>query len=84
MECNITPQKATQYLVEIPNVQAHQLSHKYTIEITTENGTITLIGSGLSYANMMLAGANGNTVTQNAAIALYRYSKAADVVKGNR
>ena len=81
--CNITQQTATKFLVEIPNVQAHQLSHKYTINITTENGTLTLNGSGLSYAKMMLDGANGNTVTQNAAIAFYRYSKFADVVKGN-
>ncbi len=80
-DCNITQQKATQYLIEIPNVQAHQLSHKFEIAITTDSGTITLTGSGLSYVNMMLAGANGNTVTQNAAIALYRYSKAADIVK---
>ena len=70
------------YLVEVPNIMAHQLSDKYTITITTENGTITLTASALSYAQMMLASANGNTTTQNAMIAFYRYSKFADIVKG--
>ena len=79
--CTVTYQSGTKYLIEIGNVQAHQLSHRFEIAITTENGTLTLTGSGLSYAQMMLAGANGNTVTQNAMIAFWRYSQAADAVK---
>ena len=83
VDCTVTPQTATKFLIGIPNIQAHQLSRVFEIAISTEKGTLMLTGSGLSYAQMILAGANGNNVTQNAAIALYRYSQAADVVKGN-
>ena len=81
VECVITQQTATKYMVEVPNVQAHLLSHKYTIHITTDSGTLTVVGSGLSYAHMMLASANGDPLVQNAMIAFYRYSKYADLVK---
>ena len=79
--CAATRQSDAKYLIEIANVQAHQLSHRFEIAITTENGTLTLTGSGLSYAQMALAGANGNPVTQNAMTAFCRYSQAADAVK---
>ena len=84
VECVITQQTGLKYMVEIPNVQAHLLSHTYTLNLTTENGTLTLKCSGLSYAKMMLDTANGDALMQNAAIALYRYSKAADAVKNDR
>ena len=71
------------YAVEIENVQAHELSKQYTIAITTGNGTLTMTGSGLSYVKMMLTAYAGNDVAINAAIAIYRYSKFADVVHGN-
>ncbi len=71
------------YAVEIENVHAHELSKQYTIAITTGNGTLTMTGSGLSYVKMMLTAYAGNDVAINAAIAIYRYSKFADVVHGN-
>ncbi|MBR0437217.1 MAG: InlB B-repeat-containing protein, partial [Clostridia bacterium] len=70
------------YAVDIPNVQAHELSTKHTIEITTENGTVTLTGSGLSFVKMLLNAYPDNETVQNAAIAIWRYSKFADDVRG--
>ena len=81
VDCVIVKQTDTKYMVEIPNVQAHQLSHKFTIHITTDSGTLTVVGSGLTYAQMLLAGANGDAMVQNAMIAFYRYSMYADLVK---
>ena len=79
--CNVIEQTATKYMIEIPNVQAHQLSYKFTINITTDSGTLTVIGSALSYAQIMLAGADGDTLLQDAMTAFYRYSLYADLVK---
>ena len=70
------------YAVDIPNVQAHELSKQHTIEITTENGTVTLTGSGLSFVKMLLDAYPNNETVQNAAIAIWRYSKFADIVRG--
>ena len=78
-----TRQTDTKYLIEIPNVYPHHLSHKFGITIKTENGSLTLTGSGLSYVRTMLTKANGDATIQNAAIALYRYSKAANDVKSS-
>ena len=64
------------YAVDIPNVQAHELSKKHTIVITTENGTVTLTGSGL------LDAYTTDDTVQKAAIAIWRYSQFADIVKG--
>ena len=74
----------SKYVVDIKNVQAHQLSTEHTIVIGTEDGgSYTLIGSGLSFVKMMLKAYAGNDVAINAAIAVYRYSKFADVLMGN-
>ena len=72
-------------MIEIPNVQAHQLSRMYEIVISSDEGALTLRGSALSYVNMMLAGAEeyDGSVMQDAAIAFCRYSTFADIVKGN-
>ena len=84
-DCTLTSQTATKFLIEIPNIQAHQLSHKFEIAISTDNGTLKLTGSALTYAQMLLANTEEYTGTamQDAMIAFYRYSQAADVVKGN-
>ena len=82
-DCEIEQKTDRQFIVKIKNVQAHQLSHKFEIVIGTENGTLTLTGSGLSYVNMMFAMYASNPAGQNAAVAIYRYSKFADIVKGN-
>ena len=82
-DCEIEQKTSRQFIVKIKNVQAHQLSHKFAIVIGTENGTLTLTGSGLSYVNMMFAMYASNPAGQNAATAIYRYSKFADVLKGN-
>ena len=71
------------YAVDIPNVQAHELSTKHTIVITTENGTVTLTGSGLSFVKILLDAYSTNDMVQKAAIAIWRYSQFADIVKGN-
>ncbi len=81
VDCVVVKQTDTKYMVEVPNVMAHQLSHKFTIHITTDSGTLTVVGSGLSYAQIMLAGADGDTLLQDAMTAFYRYSLYADLVK---
>ena len=81
--CAVTRQTDTKYAIEIPNVQAHQLSRKFIIAVTTQSGTLTLIGSGLSYVRIMLENANGSATVRNAAIALYRLSKLAEAVKSS-
>ena len=80
----VTKLGKSKYVVDIKNVQAHQLSTEHTIVIGTEDGgSYTLIGSGLSFVKMMLAAYAGNDVAINAAIAVYRYSKFANIVNGN-
>ena len=81
--CGAIRQTGTKYVIEIPNIHAHLLSHTFRITISTENGTLTLTGSGLSCAGAILNGANGNTAARNAAIAICRYSKAADTMKSS-
>ena len=71
------------YAVDIPNVQAHELSKQHTIAITTDNGTVTLTGSGLSFVKILLDAYSTNEMVQKAAVAIYRYSQFADIVKGN-
>ncbi len=80
--CAVTPVDGmSKYIVECPNVKAHQLSKTHTFVITTENGSVTIKGSGLSYAHMMLQMYRNDPVGQHAAIAIYRYSKFADILK---
>ena len=71
------------YAVDIPNVQAHELSKQHTIAITTENGTVTLTGSGLSFVKILLDAYTTDDTVQKAAVAIWRYSQFADIVKGN-
>ena len=71
------------YAVDIPNVQAHELSTKHTIVITTDNGTVTLTGSGLSFVKILLDAYTTDDTVQKAAVAIWRYSQFADIVKGN-
>ncbi len=82
-DCEIEQKTSRQFIVKIKNVQAHQLSHGFEIVIGTENGALTLTGSGLSYVNMMFAMYASNQAGQNAAAAIYRYSNFADILKGN-
>ena len=71
------------YAVDIPNVQAHELSKQHTIVITTENGTVTLTGSGLSFVKILLDAYTTDDTVQKAAVAIWRYSQFADIVKGD-
>nr|MCR5611346.1 hypothetical protein [Clostridiales bacterium] len=83
-DAEVTKLTDTMYMVEVKDVQAHQLSREYTITIATaEGGTLTIVGSGLSYANLMFDTYSSNTLGEYAAVALYRYSKAADELKAS-
>ncbi len=72
--------KGARWVVEIPNISAHQLSTTYTV---TVNSTATISASALSYVKLMQNAYAGNTAAQNAAAAIYYYSAAADAYKGN-
>ena len=71
--------KGARWVVEIPNISAHQLSTTYTV---TVNSTATISVSALSYVKLMLDNYTDQTA-QNAAAAIYYYSAAADAYKGN-
>ena len=67
------------YHVDIENVAAHQLSKAYTVVVTTDGGSATITESALSYVKLMI-GSTDSTV-QNAMVAIYGYSAAADALK---
>ena len=68
-------------LLEIPNLGAHMLSRTYTVSITTENSSITVQISVLSYANTLFT--YSTDAADNAASALWAYSNAADEFLNN-
>jgi len=80
-EATVTKVSKTKYMVEVKGIMANGLSKKHTIVIGTENGSVTLTGSGLTYVQMMLRAGASNANIQNAAVAIYRYSKFADILK---
>ena len=70
------------YCVKIPGISAHQLSEDHTITVTTGTGcTATVTVSALSYVNSALNTYTDNAEAQNAAMAIYAYSRAADAYK---
>ena len=68
-------------LLEIPNLGAHMLSRTYTVSITTENSSITVQISALSYVNTLFT--YSTDAADNAASALWAYSNAADEFLNN-
>ena len=64
------------YIVEIPNLAAHELSKVYTITVTTEGGTATITTSALSYMKLLF-NANETAPVRNAASAMLGYASAA-------
>ncbi len=66
----------SRYIVEIPDLAAHELSKTYTITITTENGTATITTSALSYVKLLF-NAYETTSVRNAASAILGYASAA-------
>ncbi len=73
--------EGSRYIVELPNVPAHLLSTPHTFAVTTDHGTTTVVISGLSFAQAMIN--TGKPDSVNTAVALYYYSKAANVVNSN-
>ena len=69
------------WFVRIENVSAHELSSDRTVTVTTDNGTATVTVSALSYVNSALNHYEDDAEAQNAAMAIYRYAKAADAYK---
>ena len=76
----VTP-KSGMYMIEIQNISAHELSTTHTVVVTTANGTATITVSALSYVYRLLEVYPTDTVAKNAAVAIYRYSLAADAYK---
>ena len=70
-------QSGKRYIVQVPNISAHQLSTKYTLTI----GDATFTASGLSYVKMMLTAYENDNDALNAAAAIYHYSAAANAYK---
>ena len=68
------------HLVIISNIAAHELSKKYTITATTDDGEAQVVVSVLSYVQSLLA-THTDAAAQNAAAAIYAYSQAADAYK---
>ena len=64
------------FLVEIPNIAAHQLAESHTIKFTTANGTATVKVSALSYVNGAMD-YYSDSVSQKAMAAIFSYSAAA-------
>ena len=64
------------YIVDVPDLAAHELSKDYTITITTEGGTATITVSALSYVKLLF-NANETTLARNAAAAILGYATAA-------
>ena len=74
------------YCVRISGIAAHELSKNHTITVTTADGHTAIVTvSALSYVNSSLNYYTGTSETdinaQNAAAAIYAYSKAADAYK---
>ena len=67
-------------MVIISNIAAHELSKKYTITATTDDGEAQVVVSVLSYVQSLLA-THTDAAAQNAAAAIYAYSQAADAYK---
>ncbi len=72
------------YEIKVP-LMAHKLSTEYVIIIKADDGTTaaTVTTSGLAYIKILLDHYAGNQKAANAAIAIYRYSKFADIVHGD-
>ena len=70
------------YCVQITGIAAHELSTDHTITVTTDNGSLTVTVSGLSYVYSALSYYNeendADHKARNAAAAIWAYSKAAD------
>ncbi len=65
------------YRVELVNIPAHALSRTHTVIVTTGSGSATIRFSALSYVSILFR-AYSSADAQNAAAALWAYSKAAD------
>lgn len=70
----------SRYVVEIPNIAAHELSKVYEIVATTQNGSATVRVSVLSYVKLMLDSYT-DSAAQKAAAAIYSYAMAADAYR---
>ena len=68
------------FVVEIPNIAAHQLIDSHTIVFTTTSGSATIKASALSYVKGALD-YYSDADSQNAMAAIYAYSKAAQDYK---
>ena len=64
------------YIVDVPDLAAHELSKIYTITVTTENGTATITTSALSYVKLLF-NAYETTSVRDAASAILGYATAA-------
>ncbi len=65
------------FLLEIPNIAAHELGKRFAIVAKTVNGTANVNVSALSYVQSMLNKDDANTDAKNAVCAIYDYYKAA-------
>ena len=65
------------FLLEIPNIAAHELGKHFAIVAKTVNGTANVNVSALSYVQSMLNKDDANPDAKNAVCAIYDYYKAA-------
>ena len=65
-------------VLRIRNISANELSHDYTVTVTAGGKSRTVTYSPINYCCEALNGGTDNVKLQNAARALYLYSKAAD------
>jgi Leucine-rich repeat (LRR) protein len=78
-EVKVTP-SGDRYIVEIPNIGAHELTKTYTVTITTANSEATVTLSALSYVKLLF-NANTAELTRSAASAILAYAMAAQAYK---
>jgi hypothetical protein len=57
------------------------LSDEHNITVTTDNGVATVKVTGLSYVKSLMDAYANNELAVNMAVAIYRYSKFADILR---
>lgn len=77
-DANVRRDGKGRYRLSALDIAAHRLGDYLRYEIATENGTATVNTSVLHFVKRMLGDGTGESKQRDAAVAIYRYYKAAD------
>lgn len=81
---SLTKNSAGQYVVEISDIPAHELSKTYTVTITTGSVNFDIEVSALSYVQGVIKSDETSAAMKEAVTSIYRYYRETMTYRGNR